>query len=58
LSAQNKGLGKKKPYSSVSFPTTNLTWNDLVSNPDLRVERPAINRLCYDTVLKGSLKQV
>jgi hypothetical protein len=40
--------GKTCPTSTL--PTTNPTWSDLGSNPGLRGERPATNRLSHGTV--------
>jgi hypothetical protein len=34
---------------SATLSATNLTWNDLVVKPDLRVERPGTNGLSYVT---------
>ena len=39
-----------KPIALPLFPTTNLTWTDPGSNPDLRSKRPATDRLSSDTV--------
>jgi hypothetical protein len=39
--------GKTCPSATLS--TTNLTWTDPGSNPGLRVERPATNRLSHGT---------
>jgi hypothetical protein len=47
-------LGEKPapvPYMS----TTNLTWADQVSNPGLRGDRPATNRLSHGTALSTLL---
>jgi hypothetical protein len=38
---------RSKPYSSVPLFNTNFTSTD--PNPDLRDEKPATNRLSYDT---------
>jgi hypothetical protein len=35
----------EKTYPSATLSTTNPTWTDWGSNPDLRDERPASNRL-------------
>jgi hypothetical protein len=39
--------GKTCPSATLS--TTNPTWTDLGSNPGLRGERPATNRLSHGT---------
>jgi hypothetical protein len=38
---------------SANSSTTNPTWTDLRSNPGLRGDRPATNRLSHDTALSG-----
>ena len=51
----NKNYGGKPKYSGekpVSVPTTNPTWTDPGSNPGLRGERPATNRLSHGTATK------
>jgi hypothetical protein len=40
-----------KTCSSTILSTTNPTWTDLGSNPDLRGERPATNRLSHGKAL-------
>jgi hypothetical protein len=39
----------EKTYPSATLSTTNLTWTDSGSNPGLRSERPATNRLNHGT---------
>jgi hypothetical protein len=50
LAGENRST-RGKSLSSVTFSTTNPTWTDPVSNPGLRGERPATNRLSHDTAL-------
>jgi hypothetical protein len=38
-----------KPYPSANLSTTNSTWTDPGSNPGLRGESPATNRLSHGT---------
>jgi hypothetical protein len=45
--------GKTCPSAKLS--TTNPTWTDPGSNPDLRGERPATNRLSHGTALRDPL---
>jgi hypothetical protein len=40
-----------KVCPSATLPTTNLTWTDPGSNPGLRGERPATNRLSHGTTV-------
>jgi hypothetical protein len=49
-----KYLGGKTCLSA-TFSTTNPTWTDPGSNPDLRGERPATNRLSHDTATKNQV---
>jgi hypothetical protein len=56
------GRGKQKYWGktcpSATLSTTNLTWTDLGSNPGLRGERPATNRLSHGKVkVKFSLEE-
>jgi hypothetical protein len=49
MSVEHTDRGKPKYWEknltqSDTLSTTNLTWTDLGSNPDVRVERPATNR--------------
>jgi hypothetical protein len=48
LTGENRQLGKKT-CPSATLSTTNLTWTDPGSNPGLRGERPATNRLSHGT---------
>jgi hypothetical protein len=41
-----------KTYPSTTFSPTNPTWTDPGSNPGLRGETPATNRLSHDTLTK------
>jgi hypothetical protein len=41
--------GKPTTCPNATLSTTNLTWTDLGSNPGLRGERPATNRLSHGT---------
>jgi hypothetical protein len=43
-----------KTCSSATLPTTNPTWTELGSNPGLRGERPATNRLSHGTAFLPS----
>jgi hypothetical protein len=40
---------RRKPCPSATLSTTNPTWTDPGSNPGVRGERPAINRLSHGT---------
>jgi hypothetical protein len=54
LTGENRSTrGKICPSDTLS--TTNPTWTDPGSNPDLRSGRPAANRLSHDTAQKGKL---
>jgi hypothetical protein len=44
-----KYSGKTRPSATLS--STNPTWTDPGSNPDLRGDRPATNRLSHGTAL-------
>jgi hypothetical protein len=46
---------RRQTCPSATLSTTNVTWTDPGSNPGLRGERPATNRLSHGTAL--SLKQ-
>jgi hypothetical protein len=48
LTGKNRST-RGKTYPSAILSTTNPTWTDPGSNPDLRGERPATNRLSHDT---------
>jgi hypothetical protein len=55
LTGENQNT-RGKPYLSATLYTTNPTWTDLGSNPGLRGEKPATNRLSNDTAF-GELLQ-
>jgi hypothetical protein len=56
LTGENRStLGK--PCPSASLSTTNPTWTDPGSNPGLRGERPASNRLSHGTAPMSSMQQ-
>jgi hypothetical protein len=56
LIGKTEVLGEKT-CPSATLSTTNPTWTDPGSNPGLRGERLATNRLSYGTAfLKGSYK--
>jgi hypothetical protein len=46
---RGKPTTHRKTCPSATLSTTNLTWIDLGSNPGLRGERPATNRLSHGT---------
>jgi hypothetical protein len=48
---RGKPTTRRKTCPSATLSTTNLTWTDLGSNPGLRGERPATNRLSHGTVI-------
>jgi hypothetical protein len=48
LTGEN-GSTQGKTYPSATLSTTNSTWTDPGSNPVLRGERPATDRLSHDT---------
>jgi hypothetical protein len=48
LTGENRRT-RRKTCPSATLSTTNYTWTDLVGNPGLRREKPATNRLSYDT---------
>lgn len=50
----------RKTLSTSTLSTTNLMWTGLESNPDLRGERLATNRLshCTADLKKGSILNV
>jgi hypothetical protein len=51
MTGQNRSTGGKTCHS-VTLSTTNPTWTDPGSNPGIRGERPATNRLSHGTALK------
>jgi hypothetical protein len=44
---RGKPTSRRKTCPSATLSTTNLTWTDPGSNPGLRGERPATNRLSH-----------
>jgi hypothetical protein len=42
---------RRKPCPSATLPTKNPTWTDPGSNPDLRIKRPATNRLSHGLMM-------
>jgi hypothetical protein len=48
LTRENRST-RRKTYPSDTLSTTNPTWTNPGSNPGLRGERPATNRLSHDT---------
>jgi hypothetical protein len=50
LTGEN-GSTRGKTYPCATFSTTNPTWTDPGSNPGLRGERPATNRLSHGTAI-------
>jgi hypothetical protein len=46
---RGKPTTRRKPCPSATLSTTNSTWTDPGSNPGLRSERPATNRLSHGT---------
>ena len=49
LTGENRST-RRKTCPSTTLSTTNPTWTDQESNPGLRGERPATNRLSHVTV--------
>jgi hypothetical protein len=52
LTGKNRSSGRKT-CPSATLSTTNPTWTKPGSNPGLRGERPATNRLSYEVILHG-----
>jgi hypothetical protein len=50
LTVENRRT-RGKPCPSATLSTTNPTWTDPESNPDLRGGRPEANRLSHGTAL-------
>jgi hypothetical protein len=48
MTGENRST-RGKPCPSATMSTTNPTWTDPGSNPDLRGGRPATNRLSHGT---------
>jgi hypothetical protein len=53
LTGENRSTGGKT-CPSATLSTTNPTWTDRGSNPCLRGERPATNRLSHGTAIIAS----
>jgi hypothetical protein len=49
LTGENRST-RRETCHSTTLSTTNPTWTDPGSNPGLRCERPATNRLSHGTV--------
>jgi hypothetical protein len=54
LTGENRST-RGKTCTSATLSTTNLTWTDPGSNPDLRSDRPVTNRLSHGMTLFGLL---
>jgi hypothetical protein len=54
LTGENRST-RGETCPSATLATTNPTWTDPGSNPDLRGERPATNRLSHGTALNRTL---
>jgi hypothetical protein len=52
---RGKPTTRRKTCLRATLPTTNLTWTDPGSNPGLRGERPATNRLSHGTAHSRTL---
>jgi hypothetical protein len=50
LTGENRST-RRETCLSATFSTTNPTWTDPGSNPGLRGERPATNRLSHGTAI-------
>jgi hypothetical protein len=57
LTGEN-GSTRGKTCPSATLSTTQPTWTDPESNPGLRGERPATNRLSHGTAISQYLKQL
>jgi hypothetical protein len=55
---RRKPTARRKTCSSATLSTTNPTWTDPGSNPILRSERPATNRLSHGTAFSVMLRRV
>jgi hypothetical protein len=51
---REKPTTRRKTCPNATLSTTNPTWTDPGSNPGLRSERPATNRLSHGTALHWS----
>jgi hypothetical protein len=54
IDGKTEVLGGGGDLSSATLSTTNPTWADPGSNPGLRGERPATNRLSHGTAIGNS----
>jgi hypothetical protein len=52
---ENRSTQRQAPLNN-TLSITSPTQNTVVSNPDLRGQKPATNRLSYDTVCSGALQ--
>jgi hypothetical protein len=52
---RGKPTTQRKTCPSATLSTTNLTWTDPGSNPDLGGERPVINHLSHGTAIPAVL---
>jgi hypothetical protein len=56
LTGEN-GSTRRKTCPSATVSTTNPKWNDPGSNPGIRGDRPATNRLSHGTALYSCLHE-
>jgi hypothetical protein len=57
LTGENRST-RGKTCLSTTLSTTNPIWADPGSNPDLRGERLATNRLSHGTALRKGIKEI
>jgi hypothetical protein len=57
LTGENRSP-RRRTCPRATLSTTNPTWTDLGSNPDLRGERLAANRLSHGTALYLSISRM
>jgi hypothetical protein len=55
LTGENRSTRGEKTCTSATLSTTNPTWTDPGSNPGLRGEMPATNRLSHGTANSRAL---
>jgi hypothetical protein len=56
LTGENRSIRtRRKTCPSVTLSTTNPTWTDPGSNPGLRGERPATNRISHGTAIASNI---
>jgi hypothetical protein len=48
---EEKRRTRRKTFPSVTFFTTNQTWNNGEANPGIHGQRPVTNRLSHSTAL-------